>query len=177
MRYRTLPVGVALSFAVAAGLAAAADVVKSSGSADVNFIVDAAQGAMAEVELGQLASQQAQNDEVKKFGQKMVTEHGRGVEDLKTIAKNRGITLPSDLSSEAKSLKTRLTKLHGAAFDRAYMRAMLSDHRKDIQQFKKESTAGRDGEVKKWATMALPMLEEHLKSAQAANTSVVAASH
>jgi len=166
--------GMALVLA-GAGTVKAADVSKSSGSTDLDFILEAARGGMSEVELGKLAAQQAQSDEVKRFGQKMADEHGRGVDELKSIAQNRNITFPSSLTSEAKGLESRLSKLHGPAFDRAYMKAMLSDHRKDIHAFKHESTTGRDAEVKAWATRALPMLEDHLKAAQAANASVTPA--
>jgi len=47
---------------------------------------------------------------------------------------------------------------------------MVSDHKKDIAEFRHESTAGKDLDVKAWAAKALPMLEDHLKNAQTANT-------
>jgi putative membrane protein len=43
---------------------------------------------------------------------------------------------------------------------------MVTDHRKDVNEFKKESTSGKDPDVKAWASKTLPTLEEHLKLAQ-----------
>jgi putative membrane protein len=56
--------------------------------------------------------------------------------------------------------------LSGAAFDRAYMNAMLSDHRDDVSEFKREASAGQDPDIKAFASKALPTLEAHLQLAQ-----------
>jgi putative membrane protein len=106
---------------------------------------------------------------VKKFGQRMVDDHGKGEDELKSIAQHRGITLPSDLDPKDKALMTRLSKLHGATFDRTYIRNMVTDHKQDVAAFRRESTSGKDPEVKEWAARMLPTLEEHLKEAEAAN--------
>jgi putative membrane protein len=145
------------------------NVVTQSGSADVEFILKAAQGGMAEVELGRVASQQASSDEVKKFGQRMVDDHGKGGEELKTIAQSRGIALPADMENKDKALRDRLAKLNGKNFDRTYMRNMVADHRTDVAEFKREANSGKDPEVKAWAAKMLPTLEDHLRVAQAAN--------
>jgi len=145
------------------------NVVTQSGSADIEFILKAAEGGMAEVELGRVASERAQSDEVKKFGRRMVDDHGKGGEELQKIAQSRGIKLPSDLEAKDKALRDRLAKLNGKTFDRTYMRNMVSDHKMDVAEFKREANSGRDPEVKAWAAKMLPTLEDHLKDAQSAN--------
>jgi putative membrane protein len=144
----------------------------ASGDADHMFVMKAAKGGLAEVQLGQLAADKASSDEVKKFGQRMVTDHGKANDELKSLAQQKNITLPTDLDAQDKALHDRLTKMSGAAFDRAYMQHMLADHRKDVNEFKRESTNGKDPEVKAWAGKTLPTLEEHLKMAQDANKAV-----
>ena len=144
--------------------------VSSSGSEDVEFVIDAAKVGMAEVELGKLATERAKNDEVKKFAQRMVDDHTKAGDQLKSIAESRGIRLPKDIEPKDKALLNRLQKLNGAAFDRAYMQAMVSDHMKDVNEFKKESNAGRDPQVKSFASSTLPTLEEHLQQARQART-------
>jgi putative membrane protein len=140
-----------------------------SGSADLDFILEAAQGGMAEVELGKVATQQGTSDEVKRFGQRMVDDHSKGGDELKAIAEQRGITLPPTLDSKDEAQVKRLSKLHGASFDHAYIRDMVSDHKQDVAAFRHESTSGKDPEVKAWAGKMLPTLEDHLKEAEAAN--------
>ena len=142
--------------------------VSSSGSEDIEFILDAAKGGMAEVELGKLAADRAKNDEVKKFAQRMVDDHTKANDQLKSVAESRSIKLPQDVEAKDKALMNRLQKLNGASFDRAYMQAMVSDHVKDVNEFKKEANSGRDPQVKAFASTTLPTLEEHLQMARQA---------
>ncbi len=141
-------------------------------SSDQKFVTKAVQGGMAEVELGRLAADKGTNPDVKQFGQRMVDDHGKANDELKSIASRKNITLPTDLDAKDKALRDRLSKLSGAAFDRAYMQAMLKDHRVDVSEFRTESQAGRDPDVKAWASKTLPTLEEHLKLAQEDNRAV-----
>jgi putative membrane protein len=147
---------------------------RSSGqqSADHQFVMEAAQGGMAEVELGQLASQKAQSEQVKQFAQRMVTDHGKANDELKSLAQQKNITIPSTLDAKHKSKMDKFSKMSGAEFDRAYMQDMLQDHRKDVSDFRKESQSGKDPEVKAWAAKTLPTLEEHLRLAQSASGAV-----
>ena len=147
---------------------------KASGKvmSDETFVTKAAKGGMAEVELGKLAADKGSSDHVKKFGQRMADDHGKANDELKSLAQSKNITLPTDLGAKEKALRDRLSKLSGDAFDRAYMQAMLSDHRKDVNEFRMESRSGKDADVKAWAGKTLPTLEDHLKMAQDANRAV-----
>jgi putative membrane protein len=156
-----------LAGAVLMGLAAAPVL-----AADETFVMKAAKGGMAEVQLGKLATEKASSDEVKKFGQRMVDDHGKANDELKTLAQSKNITLPTDLDPKDKTLHDRLAKLSGADFDKAYMRAMLTDHLKDVSEFRTESRSGNDPDVKAWAAKTLPTLEDHLKMARDANGAV-----
>jgi predicted outer membrane protein len=102
----------------------------------------------------------------------MVDDHGKANDQLKSLARTKNITLPSDLSPKDKALHDRLSKLSGAAFDRAYMRAMVTDHTKDVNEFRTQSKSGVDPDIKSWASSTLPTLESHLKMAQDANRAV-----
>ena len=143
-----------------------------SSTGDSAWVMKVAKGGMAEVELGKLATEKAASDEVKKFGQRMVDDHSKANDDLKTLAQNKKITLPADMDPKEKALRDRLSKLSGAAFDRAYMQAMLADHRQDVPEFRKEANTGKDPDVKAFAAKTLPTLEEHLKMAQQTTTAV-----
>jgi putative membrane protein len=139
---------------------------------DEHFVMEAAKGGMAEVELGKLAADKASSAEVKKFGQQMADDHGKANDELKTLAQNKNITLPASPDAKHKATVDRLSKLSGEAFDRAYMQEMVKDHRKDVSEFRTESKSGRDADVKAWASKTLPTLEEHLKLAQDTNRAV-----
>jgi putative membrane protein len=146
------------------------------GHGDKKFVEDAAQGGMAEVQFGQLAAQKAQNPEVKQFGQKMVDDHSKANDQLKSIASSKGVDLPTDLKGADKREHDRLSKLNGADFDREYMKHMVSDHKKDVSDFQKEAKSGKDADVKTFASTTLPTLQQHLQLAQQADASVRSAS-
>jgi putative membrane protein len=151
---------------------AAIAMAQGAANPDQKFVREAAGGGAAEVELGKLATEHASSPDVKSFGQRMVDDHSKAGNELKQLASTKNISLPSELDSKDKALHDRLMKLQGAAFDRAYMDAMVKDHEKDIEAFGTESKEGRDPEVKAWATKTLPTLEEHLRIARAADKAV-----
>ncbi|HEX9941669.1 MAG TPA: DUF4142 domain-containing protein [Thermoanaerobaculia bacterium] len=135
-------------------------------SNDKKFIWNAAVGGMEEVQLGQLAAQKASNPDVKNFGQRMVDDHSKANDRLKSLAAQKGVTLPTTLPADKRKDVDKLSKLSGAAFDREYMSMMVKDHKKDVSEFDKESKQARDSDVKSFAQGTLPTLREHLQMAQ-----------
>ena len=150
------PNGTAMSSKRSAGTAAA----------DTTFMKKAARGGLAEVELGQLATQKASSDDVKKFGQRMVDDHSKANDQLKQVAAQEHIDLPTEPSAKDKATKARLEKLSGEQFDRAYMADMVKDHKADVAEFEHESKMAKDPAVKSFAQQTLPTLREHLKEAE-----------
>jgi len=139
---------------------------------DRKFVTKAAEGGIAEVQLGKLAQQKASNDQVKQFGQRMVTDHGSANEKLKAVASGKGISLPAQMDTSAQKEYDKLSKLSGVQFDRAYIAAMVSDHKKDVSEFRSESRSGSDNDLKSFAASTLPTLEQHLQMAQSAQHAV-----
>jgi putative membrane protein len=133
---------------------------------DTQFAKKAAQGGMAEVKLGQLAQEKGTSDSVKKFGQRMVADHTKAGDELKRAVAQENITLPDDISAKDKATYDSLSKLSGAAFDRAYARDMVKDHEEDIADFNKEANGGKNAAIKDFATQTLPTLQDHLKEAK-----------
>lgn len=167
--------------ATGAGSNTKSDAAQSSAAAgkmsDDAFARKAAEGGLAEVELGQLAAQKASNADVKAFAQKMVDDHTKVNDQLKQVAAQQNIQLPAQLSAKDKAEKARLEKLSGQAFDRAYMKNQVMDHKKDIAAFQQEATNGRDEAIKSFAQQTLPTLHEHLKLAENADSQVKSASN
>ena len=134
--------------------------------ADTKFAKDAAAGGMAEVKLGQLAQEKSSNDAVKNFAKRVVDDHSKAGEHLKEVAAKNNITLPSRLKAQDQTTYEKLSKLSGAAFDRAYARDMVNDHTKDVGDFRKEASNGKNDDIKNFASQTLPTLEDHLKMAR-----------
>ena len=134
--------------------------------ADKTFVKKAAEGGLAEVQLGQLAAQKGNSDRVKQFGQRMVDDHTKANDQLKSVAQQKGVQLPTDLDAKDKALKDKLSNLSGDQFDHMYMQHMVQDHKKDVAEFQKEANSGKDQDVKNFAQQTLPTLQDHLKMAQ-----------
>jgi putative membrane protein len=135
-------------------------------SADKIFATDAAQGGVAEVEMGQLALQKGTSPQVKQFAQRMVTDHTQANQELMQLAKSQNLDLPAQVDSKHKSDMDRLRGMSGTAFDTAYMQHMLQDHQKDLAEFQKQAQSGSDPGLKSFAAKYLPVLQQHLQMAQ-----------
>jgi len=179
MRHR---IGFASAFAIAAIVAGpvfaqqmrAAPPAHQLSRADMNFMKEAAIGGMAEVELGKLAQQNAQSDDVKQFGARMEQDHGKANNELTTLAGNKGVTLPQQLDQKHAQLRDKLARLRGAEFDRAYVREMAKDHDKDVKAFRHAAQSGGDPDLKQFAATTLGVIEQHDKTAHDIGQSLTA---
>jgi putative membrane protein len=142
---------------------------------DMEFATDAAEGGLMEVQLGELAQQQAESREVKDFGQRMVEDHGKANEQLMQIAQQKGIELPKEPSEEAQKIYEELQQKSGQEFDQAYMDEMVSDHEEDVETFQEYSGSGQDSDLTSFAEETLPVLQEHLELAQQTHKQITAA--
>jgi putative membrane protein len=161
-------IGIALvAMALGLWLAASAGAgQRQQGSADQTFAKQAARDGLAEVQLGQLAVEHAASPDVKQFGQRMVDDHGKTNRELMALAEQKGIKVPTALDRKHQRAADRLAKLHGTAFDRAYMQQMVQDHEADVKRFRTQAQQGTDPELKRFAATTVSTLEAHLDMAQ-----------
>ncbi len=129
-------------------------------AADKTFMMNAAKGGMMEVEMGKMATANAQNADVKKFGNRMVTDHSKANSELMALAKEEGVALPG--AKSAGKWKS----------DKDYMDAMVKDHQGDLAEFQKEAQSGTDPDVKAFAAKGAKMVSTHLKLAQETQSKV-----
>ena len=134
--------------------------------ADKHFVRDAIEGGNGEVQLGQLAQQKSASADVKEFGRKMVTDHTRLGEQMKTVAGNVGVTAPSGTSVGGKATAAKLKLLSGDSFDKAYIKTMVKAHRDDLQAFQKEASSGTSPEIRAAAKKGAGMVQHHLEMAE-----------
>lgn len=134
--------------------------------ADKDFATKAAEGGMMEVNLGQLAAAKAVSNDVKEFGNRMVSDHGKAGDELKQLATSKGVTLPTQPGDEEKKTSNDLSKKQGKDFDKAYIADMVKDHEKDAKEFEKASKDLQDPDLKAWAAKTLPIVQDHLKMAK-----------
>ena len=133
---------------------------------DKKFLQDAAMGGISQVAMGKLAAEKGSSDAVKQYGQKMVDDHSKANDELKQVAGAQSITIPDTLDSKHQSRIDKLSKLSGAAFDKAYTKAQVKDHEEDVRAFQDEAQNGNNAAVKDFANKTLPTLQEHLTMAK-----------
>jgi putative membrane protein len=130
---------------------------------DKIFVKKAMQGSIAEVQLGELTLQKSTNDQVKQFARKMIDDHTKLNEQMRPVAQQLGVEIPTEVSKKDKSLMSKMQALSGTAYDQAYIKEMVKDHKQDLSDFHMEAL---NGHVKDAATQGSKIISEHLQMAQ-----------
>jgi putative membrane protein len=138
----------------------------STRTPDQIFLRQAAQGNLAEIQLGELAQKNGSSQVVKQFGQRMVTDHTNLIDKVKSLASSKGFTLPISPSAKDQATYRTLASKTGSDFDKAYITDMINDHTHDINDFEQESNSGADPDIRALASQALPTLQVHLRQAE-----------
>ncbi|MDB5283360.1 MAG: hypothetical protein JWO06_2435 [Bacteroidota bacterium] len=125
---------------------------------NAQFLVDAASINLEEIQLGQLAQQLGSTADVKALGKMMEDAHAKSLKEVTALAKKKLVTIPDSATAKAQTAYAELSKKSGNDFDKAYCDMMIEGHKNAIKTFEKESADSRDGELKNWATDALPDL-------------------
>ena len=150
---------------------------------DRDFVEDLTVAGMAEVELGKMAMERGASAEVKQFADMMVKDHSKAGDELKQVAMRHSIPLPAGLDSPHQELRTKLSNLSGAEFDREYMSAMVDGHETVVDRLQTRASEDRFGDNKgtvkpessdnrveadlnQWAAAALPTVRHHLDEAK-----------
>lgn len=141
---------------------------KKNTSTD-SFVKEAASGGMMEVELGKYAKDNASSEDVKNFGDMMVTDHSKANDELKDALKKTNLEPNKEMLKQHQSMYDKLAKLKGSDFDKAYMKMMVEDHKKDVKAFEKASKNEKNADIKSWAANTLPTLKKHLQKAEEIN--------
>ncbi len=134
--------------------------------ADQAFVKKALEGGVAEVQLGQLAQEKSQSNDVKQFGQKMVEDHTQLGDQIKPIAQQLGVKEPNGPSKKDKQLIAKLQGLSGTQFDEAYIQAMLKDHKQDLKEFKSEAQTAQNPNLRQAAQQGAGVVSQHLQMIQ-----------
>ncbi len=134
---------------------------------DSQYLVDAAEVDMKEIELGKLAQAKSTNADVKAFAKMMIDEHTKASEDLKAAAAKKNISLPMALTEDGQdAVKDLNDEKPGMDFDKKYVDMMVDGHEKTIDKMEKASEKAKEEDVRMWAANMLPTLRKHLDHAK-----------
>lgn len=132
---------------------------------DKKFVMEAAKIGIAEVAVGKLASEKG-TDQVKQFGQQMVSDHKAANEKLMKMASEKGIEAPRQMDDKHQKAMDKLGGMSGASFDKEYLDGQASDHKKAVEVFEEQAKDGKDPALKQFAAETVPTLKHHLQMAQ-----------
>jgi len=129
---------------------------------DKMFLRKAASGGLAEVQLGQLATQKGGAQDVKDFGQTMVTDHTELNGEMAPIADSLGVMLPKKLTKEDQAEYEKLNGMSGDDFDKEYVSFMVKDHHQDLREFRTEAADTSDAALKNAADRGVKVIYAHM---------------
>jgi putative membrane protein len=135
------------------------------GPTDQQFITKAAQSGLMEVEVARIAQEKASSNEVKEYARKLEQDHQKANDALKQIASQKNVDLPADMGNHRQQVD-KLKNLSGDKFDQQFMKMQVQHHKKDVNEFQKQTTRAMDSDVRNFASTNLPVLQEHLRQAQ-----------
>jgi putative membrane protein len=116
-------------------------------SADKSFIKDAIEGSQAEINFAKLALEKSKDPNVRKFAERMITDHSKLIEDMRPFSAKYDVKASGEpVMDHAKYEELKMKS--GISFDRAYVEAMVKDHNDDLQAFLKEINTTSDPELK-----------------------------
>lgn len=155
--------GLALTLAGAAGAQTTTRNDPSPTGMDKMFSMKAAQGGIFEVKSSSMALNKTQNKQVMMVAKRMVKEHSAANAELKTVAQDKGMTLPADTDAKHKAILAKLHGLSGKSFDKAYMASQEAAHADTVKLFENEISTGQDKDVTAFASKNLPNIEDHTR--------------
>jgi putative membrane protein len=132
---------------------------------DKMFVRMATDDLYVEQQFGQLAAQKASNEDVKKFGERMVKDHPMLDTGLQPAQDKMGIHRPTKLNKGAQAEYDKLNALSGADFDKEYLTVMVKDHVKELDEFKAEEESTNDPNLKDVASKGERVVYYHLRYA------------
>jgi putative membrane protein len=133
---------------------------------DKEFVKKALEGNMAEVQMGQLALQKSSDDQVKQFAQRMVDDHGKMLDQLKPVAQQMGVKVPEGPSKGQMKSMDKMKALSGDAFDQAYIKSMVKDHKNDDSDFRQEAQSTQNPQLKQLVMQSDQIIQSHLQQIQ-----------
>lgn len=131
------------------------------GTADLAFVVKAAQSGLFEVESATLAQSKQLGPEHQRIVQMILTDHSAANEELKSLAQSKGVTLATTLDETYRDKLDGLRKLEGEEFAKQFEKVQIQAHKDSIEDFRQATTEVKDPELRAWAVKTLPVLEQH----------------
>lgn len=162
MPSRIILIMLAVTVSVTSPAAAGALTRVEPNEQDRTFLHQAHQGNLAEIQAGEAAQDKGAGETVRKLGAKLIKDHTKLDRDLRRVAEQAQVDLPSEPSAAQRRQLQQVAARSGAEFDRAWLASQIAGHRQALADGATELRDGSSPEVKKLATDAKPIVQHHL---------------
>ncbi|MFN2426753.1 MAG: DUF4142 domain-containing protein, partial [Candidatus Binatia bacterium] len=146
-------------------------------TADKEFMINAASGGIAEVEMARVALDKSTSTAVKEHAQLMINDHTKANDELRRIATSKGVPLADVPNAAHQAMIDKIKATPASDFDKTYIsEAGVKAHQESQTLYRNESTSGLDPDLKAFAARTLPTVEAHLKHSERLDEDLRAAS-
>ena len=128
---------------------------------DAQYLTDAAEILLSEIEIGKLGLAKSANPEVKKFAQALVTDHTKALEELNALANKKTISIPTTITEEGREEYNKLDKYTSAEFDKKFIDLTTDDHEKAVDKMTEIAQKATDADIKTWSSRQITVMLEH----------------
>jgi putative membrane protein len=127
------------------------------------FVDDAAIGDMYEVQAGQIALMRAKSPDVKMFAQKMIDDHTKSTNQLKTILAKASPNFmpPMQIDSRREGLLNDLKGAKDQDFEGRYIAQQINAHDEAVILIRGYANSGDNPDIKTFAMDILPTVQMH----------------
>jgi putative membrane protein len=139
---------------------------------DAEFVEEVVASNYAEIKLAELGKQRSRNSTVKEMAQMLLTDHSNSLNELKTLAQTKGISVPVEENDNAKRKIENFTGESGKDFDKNWCSEMIDQHEENIGKFEKRLDKTEDPELKTWIGKTLSVLRIHRDKLKACKDSI-----
>lgn len=137
-----------------------------SRARDSTFVDSALAGDRVEEKLGRLALEKASDPQVRQFAQRMIDDHTKLSDSMAPVAQQLGVHPSTELPKKDRKTVDKLSALSGSAFDHAYMKEMVKDHKRDLRNFQQAAASSQNPAVKAAAEKGAKVISSHLEQAE-----------
>jgi putative membrane protein len=125
-----------------------------SSDKDNKFITTATEANMTEIKTGEMAEKMSPDTAVQDFGKKLVADHEAATKEVEK------------LDTEHMDLVKNVESKTGNDFDKEFLDKQVKAHKEALKAAEDEQSDGKNQQVKDLAKTMIPMLQDHLTTAE-----------
>jgi putative membrane protein len=113
------------------------------------------------IEEGKLALEKGSNDLIKNYAQQLVDDNTKLLKELRALAGQKNIVLPTTLSNDKADGLNDLREEEGEEFDKKFIKMIQRDHKRDLDEFE-DAADFNDRDIQQFAQRNVGLFEKHL---------------